>query len=245
MSDDPPTVAVRQDLVDSHRDLLVHLTTPGSWWNGAERRAIADAARAARECTLCAERKAALSPFAVDGDHDDPNELHPDVVDAVHRIVTDPGRLTKSWYERAIGGDALDPERYVELVGVTVFVTAIDVFARAVGTETMPLPDARPGAPTERRPPQAAVDRAWVPQLPAGAPEWTALYGDRTDVAEVERALSLVPAEIEVLKGVADTHYLAFRHVPDPRYAHPERAIDRVQTELVASRVSAINECFY
>ena len=151
----------------------------------------------------------------------------------------------KSWYEGVTAGDALDPERYVELVSVTVLLNAIDVFARAVGVEPIPLPGADPGEPTANRPPGATIDRAWVPQLPDGEPEWAALYGDRTDVAEVERALSLVPAEVEVLNRVADTHYMAFRHVPDPRYTHPDRAIDRPQTELVASRVSAINECFY
>ena len=64
-------------------------------------------------------------------------------------------------------------------------------------------------------------------------------------MAEVERALSLVPAEVEVLSGIADTHYMAFRYVTNPRHAEPGRALDRTQTELVASRVSAINECFY
>ena len=248
LDDAASPVQVRDDLVSTHENLLRHVVAPGTWWDGTERRAIAEAARAARACRLCAQRKAAVSPFAVDGDHDGPDELHPDVIDAVHRIVTDPGRLTKSWYERMVAGDALDPERYVELVSVTVFVTALDVFARALGLEPIPLPAARSGEPSLLRPPSAHVDRAWVPQLlvgPGGGPEWSALYDDRTDVSEVERALSLVPAEVEVLNGIAATHYMAFRHVPDPFYAEASRAIDRTQTELVASRVSAINECFY
>jgi hypothetical protein len=33
--------------------------------------------------------------------------------------------------------------------------------------------------------------------------------------------------------------------VTAPRDAEPGRALDRLQTELVAARVSAINECFY
>jgi hypothetical protein len=34
-------------------------------------------------------------------------------------------------------------------------------------------------------------------------------------------------------------------HVSDPHYETPGRAIDRLQMELVASRVSLMNDCFY
>lgn len=242
------SIAVRADLATAHAQVLEHLASPGTWWTGSERRAIAEAARAARGCALCAERKAALSPFSVAGDHEGPSDLEPEVVDVVHRIVTDPGRLTKSWYEGVTSSATLDPESYIELIGVTVFLTAVDAFARAVGVEPRPLPDAAPGEPSRRRPPGAALDRAWVPRLVGGAdgqPAWHDLWGDRADVAEVERGLSLVPSEVDFLNRFAPVHYMDFRHVPDPRYAHPDRALDRLQNELVASRVSLVNECFY
>lgn len=136
---------------------------PGTWWTGFERRAIAEAARAARHCRVCVERRAALSPAMVDGVHDGQNELDPDVVDVIHRVVTDPGRLSKGWYEGVIATDSFTPESYVELVAVTVFMNAMDVFARALGVEPAVLAEARPGEPSRVRPSSAVVDRAWGP----------------------------------------------------------------------------------
>ncbi len=244
----PSRYPVRVEVADVHEQVVRALARPGTWWTAAERLAIAAEARAARDCRLCRERKRALSPSAVDGRHDGPGDLGPEVVDVVHRIVTDPGRLTRSVYERAVAGDALDPERYVELVGVTVMIHALDVFARALGVDAVPLPAPIEGAPSRRRPATARVLRAWVPQIPAGAEggeDWRALYGERPLVAQIGRALSLVPAEVRLLQAFAGPHYMELDHVSDPTYAAPGRALDRLQTELVASRVSAINECFY
>ena len=71
-------------------------------------------------CQLCADRKAALSPFSVNGHHDGPGDLDL-VVDVIHCIITDPGRLTKSWYEHVINESDLTPERYVELLSVAFY----------------------------------------------------------------------------------------------------------------------------
>ena len=240
-------IAVRDDLATSHQQLLNHLTSAGTWWTAAERRSIAEAARAARHCRLCADRKAAISPFAVDGAHDGPGELDPAVIDTIHRIATDPGRLTEAWYQGVVSSGTLSPEQFVELVAVTIFTMALDSFARAVGAEPVSLPAATAGKPSRHRPANATDDRAWVPRLEhtPDDPDWTALYGERTDVSEVELGLSLVPPEMAMLNLLADAQYMAFQHVPDPFYSRPDRALDRMQTELVASRVSAINECFY
>ena len=62
---------------------------------------------------------------------------------------------------------------------------------------------------------------------------------------QIGRALSLVPTEVDSLNAVSRSHYMSIDHVTDPAYAEPERALDRMQMELVASRVSALNECFY
>ena len=246
LDDSAARPTMRTDLVDAQRQLLAHLVGPGTWWTGAERREIARAARAARDCSLCAERKAALSPFSVDGTHDDPTALSPEVVDVVHRIVTDPGRLSRSWYEGLVANGTLDPERYVELVSVTVLANALDVFARAIGAPPPALPAAADGAPSRERPASARVEAAWVPQIPAdGGDDWTALYEERESVPQIGRALSLVPAEVDALQLASVAHYMHLDHVLDPTYQEPGRALDRLQMELIASRVSSINECFY
>ncbi|MEM7271806.1 MAG: alkylhydroperoxidase-related (seleno)protein [Actinomycetota bacterium] len=238
-------IPIRDDLALSHGLVLSHVSTAGTWWTAAERIAIAGSARHARSCPFCAERKAALSPYAVDGVHQDESGLDPTVVDVIHRVTTDPGRLSHRWYEQAIASDGLDPERFVEAIAVAVLITAIDTFARAVGVDPIPLPEPRPGAPTGGSQTDLEHERAWVPRLTPGGANWVAAFGERADVAEVERGLSLVPSELRTLTAFARVHYMAFENVTRPHYVEPGRAIDRVQTEFVASRVSAYNDCFY
>ncbi|MCS5618980.1 MAG: hypothetical protein NZ808_03905 [Myxococcota bacterium] len=236
---------IRDDLAAAQAQMLACLTEPGTWWTGTERRAIALEARAARDCGLCAERKVALSPFLVDGFHDGPAELDSAVVDVIHRIVTDPGRLVRSWYKGVIADSGLTPERYVELVAATVIMNAVDVFARAVGYAPPALAEVTAGTPSKERPLSATVEGAWVPQIPVGGDDWTALYEDREAVPQIGRALSLVPAEVNLLNSVSASHYMQLDDVSNPMHVEPGRAIDRLQMELVASRVSAVNECFY
>ena len=45
------------------------LAAPGNWWTGPQRVAIASGVREATGCGFCAERKQALSPNAVLGQH--------------------------------------------------------------------------------------------------------------------------------------------------------------------------------
>ena len=58
----------------------------------------------------------------------------------------------------------------------------------------------------------------------------------------VIRALSLVPDEVRGLKELSAAQYVPLKALFDLRAG---RAIDRSQIELLAGRVSALNECFY
>jgi hypothetical protein len=238
---------IRPDLEASHRETWRRIAATGTWWSGPERVAMAAEVRRAHACSLCAERKAAPSPFAVQGRHDAGEALSPEVVDVIHRIVTDPGRLTQSWCRGVIHA-GLGEERYVELVAVVVKANALDLFPRALGADRLPLPSPQPGEPSRERVDTARDDGAWLPLVPAG-PEGgdaaRALYGERETLPNIGRALSLVPDEALGLHVLSQPHYMALDHVTDPRYVEPGRALDRLQTELLAARVSAINECFY
>jgi hypothetical protein len=234
---------VRDDLRESHGFILDHIRSPGTWWTGAERVAIAAAARDATRCALCRERRKSLSPGAVRGRHDDPHVLPEDVIDAVHRIRSDPARLSRSWFDGVIGG-GLEVTRYVELVSVTSLMAGLDYFARALGVEPLPLPAPRPGEPSRHRPAGAKEGGAWVPMIdPAdlGGPE-ADLYGDGDFVPNIIRALSLVPDEVRALRRSNDAHYVPAARIPDPTW---HRALARPQMELIAARVSALNQCFY
>lgn len=158
-------IDVRDDIVASQTRAWQSLAAPGTWWTGAERVAIAREVRAARHCALCAERKAALSPYAVSGTHDAATDLRPTIVDAVHRVVTDPGRLSRQWADEVMAADVSDAH-LVELVGVVCTVMLIDGFARTIGADPPPLPGPVAGDPSRLRPSEAVDEGYFVPTIP-------------------------------------------------------------------------------
>jgi hypothetical protein len=58
----------------------------------------------------------------------------------------------------------------------------------------------------------------------------------------VIKAMSLVPDEVRGLKDLSNAHYMPFSEL---MRMTSNRSIDRGQVELIAGRVSALNECFY
>ncbi len=56
-------------------------------------------------------------------------------------------------------------------------------------------------------------------------------------------ALSLVPDEVRQLFDLSAVHYLSPAEMTD--FGSPSRALTRAQIEIIAGRVSALNECFY
>lgn len=219
------------------------LGQPGSWWSGAERLALAHEARAARDCALCAQRKQALSPYSIDEHHVATRELPAAAVDAVHRITSDPGRLTVRFYREAVAAGLL-PEQVVELTGVVALVTLGDTLARACGATPLPLPRAVAGKPSRVRLAGARVDDAWVPMVHPDAAEGqlALMYQGSKSltgiVFNVMRALSAVPEESFGFFSPFLVSYQMVGELPDERLSHP-------QQELLASTTSALNECFY
>ena len=246
LSYDAADIAVRQDLAAAHGRAWLRLGSPGTWLNARRRLEVAAETRAARDCAYCRECKAALSPYAVEGPHRAVTGLPENLVEVVHRVATDPGRLTRAWFDRA-RESGIGDVGFVETVGVAATTIAIDMFCRAIGVPPHPLPEPEPGEPSGARPAGAKPGPAWVPML---APE------DRTadescldnvyvspDPTFVRRALSLVPREASGLFDMVDAQYLPGRLIPDVAGRH--RAISRAQMELIAGRVSALNGCFY
>ncbi len=236
-------VPVREDLPAAHRRAWQRLAAAGTWWTGEERVAIAREVRNASACTLCQLRKAALSPASIGSEHVAAPPLAAPAVEAVHRITTDPGRLSRRWRD-GLREEALDDGAYVELIGVVVTVVSIDAFCRALGVPLHPLPEPLPGPPTRYCPTQARDEQAWVPMIPAfGASGAEADLWRRGATGNVIRALSLVPDEVRTLKDLSAAHYLPHDRVADPRARRG--GLSRAQMELLAARVSALRECFY
>lgn len=242
LSYDSSPYAIRDDLVEAHRRVWDRLAKAGTWLDGATRVRIAAEVRHARGCMLCAQQKAALSPFAVKGVHDSLGELSDPQIELIHRVVADPGRLTRSWSEQ-LRTDGMADTDYVEIVSIVAHVTAIDTFARALGLEEPPLPEPQDGAPSHYLPAEARQGEAWLPNIAwadAGPNEQDFCHGRESSI---RRALTLVPDEARSFFDLGAHQYLPGDAMRE--FSKKIRAISRAQIELLAGRVSAINQCTY
>ncbi len=211
--------AIRDDLVASHRLVWEQLGKPGCWWTGALRIAIAREVRQARVDRVHPAREQSPASGA---------PLPPAAVEAARRIAIEPHKLDRQWSRQMVAdlGDA----PYVELVAVASSVVAIDTFAEALGAGLEPLPEPVDGEPTRERPDGVGDDGAWVPMtVPWPAPN-------------VARALSLVPQANAMFFSLVSTMYAGQDFM---KLVWDDRPLSRPQVELVAARVSAVNECFY
>ena len=135
---------VREDLTEAHREAWRYIAAPGPCLESSLRLAVAREARIARDCDLCTQRKQALSPYSVEGQHTGRGELPAWMEEVVHRVVTDPGRITEAWTHQLLKNDASD-QAYVEVVSIVSVLLVVDTFNRALGLPLRPLPDAVPG----------------------------------------------------------------------------------------------------
>ena len=62
-------------------------------------------------------------------------------------------------------------------------------------------------------------------------------------LANIRRALSLAPEEAYAWFQLVETQYLLGKWMRD--FANEYRAITHAQIELIAGRVSVLNQCFY
>ena len=158
---DAAPMVIRDELTSQHRRAWQHIASPGTWLSGRQRIAVAAETRHAQKCGFCRKRKDMLSPYAVSGRHDHLGNLPEITIDMIHRIVTDPARLSHDWF-RACLDEGLSEEEYVETLAVIASTTAIDTFTKALGIAFHPLPKAIAGAPSKERPARASQGAAWV-----------------------------------------------------------------------------------
>jgi hypothetical protein len=237
-------IAIRDDLAAAHARAWERIGRPGTWWDGAARVAIAAETRHASSCRLCRRRKEALSPAAIEGAHDSLGELSEIVVEVVHRVLNDPGRLSERWYRGIVAG-GLGEEQYIETVSVIAHVVAIDTMARGLGLDTLPLPRPQPGMPSQHRPVGAKPGGAWVPWIePTDVSDTEAdLYPSGRPAANIMKAMSLVPDEVRGFFDLVSHQYMPPLAMRD--FSREYRAISHAQIELLAARVSALNQCLY
>jgi len=119
------------------------LAAPGTWLTGAERVAVAAAARGEKSSSTPAER-------AARGIHDRPAELR------------------REWLA-GLEAEGLALLEYVEVLGIVARLRAVDTFRFGLGTGFLPLPEPLAGEPCRERVDEAVVSNGWVPTV---GPAW-------------------------------------------------------------------------
>lgn len=234
----PTSLGLREDHRLAIERAWSSIAAAGTWWTGAERIAIAREVREARNCEVCRSRKQALSPYAGNKRHT-PSALLPEaIVDMIHRVVSAPGRLSSRVVDDVVAAGH-SPSIYVETLGVVVRTVNIDMLCKAIGIAEFDLPEPVPGNPSGYVPEGLVEGIAWVPMLTNPNSEF-----EGQSLPNVGRALSAVPDEVRAIGDLAEGGYMAIEQVGDPSF-DPGFAINRAQMELIAGRISALNECFY
>lgn len=230
--------AVPEEIDAVHASQLDNIGAPGTWGTGAQRRSVAIAARRAGIDAGLLE--------ASDHSEESPDIDLPEVARRVIRqLAVAPKDIEQEFYDEALA-DGLSNAEYTEIVGIVARVADLDIFARGVGVAVRPLPAAKSGAPTRARPAEAVPQLAWVPTVPnypEGGETARDLYGEAPK-PYIVRGLSLVPAELRHHLAMEVAQYSQLDKVRDFTYQHHE-GLTRPQTELVAGRISALNECFF
>jgi len=146
--------------------------------------------------------------------------------EASRLLAVNPAAARRSWVETLVAA-GLDHKSYVELLGVVGRLVAVDTFYEALGLPPRPLPAPVAGEPSGEISAQARPGRGWVPMVGG---------------TSITQALSLIPSENAELERFHGPMYLTFGEMSDPTIA---KGLTRPQMEVVASRTSALNECFY
>ncbi len=227
----PDHLPLSQELRNNHAQAWEQIASPGDFFSARDRIEMVRIAREAVTCPLCEARKAALSPRAVDGMHASRSSLASVIVDMIHRLRTDPGRLTRSWFDQVTV--EISKQEYVEIVSVVNSSVIIDTLHNAIGLGVPALPLAKSGRARKNYNTETVEAGAWVPILASdGAMADTGL----PQVPNIARSLGLVPSALDLFFTTFRPHY-ALKDIP--------LSISQAQAEFVASRVSSMNECFY
>ena len=195
--------SLTEELKTAHETAWNKIAGPGDFFSGEERIEMIRAARDADDCELTRARKNAISPFAVSGEYVGDYLLDSNTIDVIRRIASDPGRLTKAWFDQVIA-NGLAPEEYVEVVSVVTTSIIIDTLHQALGLAQPLLPQAREGNPRKVLNSGAIEIGAWLPVL--DVPSQTADHG-LPKVPNIARSLGLVPGALQLFFGTFSPHY--------------------------------------
>lgn len=192
--------------------------------------------------------------------------LLPDaIVDAIHRCVTDAGRVADSdqYYENVL--KEVPAVAYLEMVAIVATLTQIDTLHYAVGwpLTSCPAATSSPSSSLTAPPKLLALGQecyphvARVPTVPlnnATHPLTMQIYYGKQEQPTKEVSPWKVPNILRMLSGTPGDHETFVRSVgamyvmdlnPDEDDDGKGKSITRVQMELLATKTSQVNDCAY
>lgn len=116
----------------------------------------------------------------------------------------------------------------VEVIALIAMLAAVDGFHRALGVDLEQLPDPRTGEPTGRIVEGLTPRRTHVP-MPRGA---------------IPAALDLLPDVGATYRSLFGPLYMTMDEMGSPTFSRTP-GLNRAQMEVISSRTSLLNECFY
>jgi hypothetical protein len=212
-------VDVREDIADAHRQTWDELAQAGAFWSDVDRIEIAKQARAART-----QRKELAFNRSYPA-----TQLTAQALDATRKIAADAGKIDRAWANQQVA--SLGAGAYAELVSIVAALSAIDAFCEALGRTHEPLPEPDGGSCHAAQAEGASDIGGYLPMV------------DPWEGPNVSRALSLVPSANQLfMNNVRSMYGGNGGGFNDMVWDGP---LSRPQAELLAARVSSINECFY
>ena len=215
----PQAAYVRQDIVHAHRQTWKAIASAGSFWSDVDRLEIAKQARAARS---------QRSDLPFNRSYPD-SRLNRNTLETVRKVAADAGKIDRLWAKKQIASIGDGP--YAELVAIVASVSAVDAFSEALGRPREMLPKATGGSCSGVKSDNATDIGGYLPMV------------DPWDGPNVSRALSLVPAANALfMQNVSSMYVGKGGGFNDMVWDGP---LSRPHAELLAARVSSVNECFY
>lgn len=222
-----------------HEDELASFTQCGTWGTGAQRAVVAATARTARyEAGL--QEKSDDPPITT-------NAGLPDVaLQLASEVALGATNIDRDYFNN-VTSQGVTPGAYIEIVGVVSRLVNLDIFSRGIGLSPRPLDPVEDEGTPDFALPDEAVDEGFfvnsVPSPPAGGSLGESLYG-KNPAGNILRSLSLVPAEARRVINLIGNQYYSSEQLMDFS-ASSSHALSRAQVEVVASKVSEHNRCFY
>ncbi len=155
-----------------------------------------------------------------------PTDLHSSLLTLAATLFVDPSRVDRSMVRQA--ADAAGDPMVVEVISIVSMLSAVDGAHTALGADLEPLPSPLAGEPTSEIAKGLRRRRTHVP-MPVGA---------------IPVALDLLPRIGQVFQDCFGPQYMTG---PEMAFADFNRTpgLNRAQIEIVSSRTSLLNKCFY